>query len=139
GSRTSAAVLLIPHQGRTFALTFGYGSFMLREGTWEENFGLRTTLNCIQRDRIRTIDRKTFEAIALHSREQSSRETGIEGFGLNPEQDLLRAVTGTPSDEAYGTRLTGMDSLTADLPLELADLPGLLERYLGASQRDDYK
>jgi uncharacterized protein (TIGR04141 family) len=42
-----SALLLIPSGGKLWALTFGHGRSLLREGILEDRFGLRTALNAI--------------------------------------------------------------------------------------------
>jgi uncharacterized protein (TIGR04141 family) len=132
-------VLVVRVAGRFFATVFGYGRHLLKPGCWDENFGLRATLNSIEPNSIRSIDRKSFDAIARHTREEASREGSIEQFGLNIDQDLLRAVVGRPTDKQLGRRLAGMDALTAIVALELRDLPDQLERYLRQSRRQSYR
>lgn len=129
-SSSSAAVLVLSVGGLWFAVTFGYGRNLLRAGTWEANFGLKVTLNAIDDASIRSLDRKTFDAIVRHTREEASRAGTIEQFGLNVEEDLLRAVVGRPVDETLGTQLAGMDALTASGPIVLGDLPGRLGKYV---------
>ncbi len=138
-SASSAAVLVLSVAGRWFAVTFGYGRHLLRQGIWEANFGLKVTLNSIADSSIRSIDRKSFDAIARHTREEASRAGSIEQFGLNIEEDLLRAVVGKPEDETLGRRMAGMDALTATAAVNLTDLPGILERYLGQWRKRRYR
>lgn len=135
----SAAVLLVEAGGRMFALTFGYGRGFLEPGSWEERFGLRVTLNCLDPRRLRSIDKRSFDAIARHSREQAARDVSADEFGLNVEQDMLRAATGKPADPTLGTRLTGMDALSVTAKVELRNLPALLERYLAQSRSEAYR
>ena len=138
-SASSAAVLVFPVAGRWFAVTFGYGRNMLRQGVWEANFGLKVTLNAIDDRSIRSIDRKSFDAIARHTREEASRAGSIEQFGLSVEEDLLRAVVGTPEDTSLGRRLAGMDALTTNIAVRLADLPRQIEGYLHEWGRRRYQ
>jgi len=138
-SMSTAAVMVTSAGGRLFAVAFGYGRHLLRPGTWEERFGLKTTLNSIRPNSIRSIDRKTFDALSRHTHEQASREANATEFGLNIEQDLLRAVTGIPSDPTLGARMAGADALTVNIRMKLEDLPGLLERLLEASQGTGYR
>jgi uncharacterized protein (TIGR04141 family) len=63
---------------------------------FEDQFGLRVVLNCIDKDRIKVIDKQTFDAIASHTLEQASQEANAREFGFDIERDILRAVTGTP-------------------------------------------
>jgi uncharacterized protein (TIGR04141 family) len=134
-----SGVLLIENGGHFFALTFGYGRHLIMPGTYEENFGLIVTLNSVPGDRIRSIDVTSFDAISSHSRTQASREGSIREFGMDIEQDLLRAVTGTPADTTLGARLTGMDALHTVVQVNLCDLPALLGRYYERHQDQGYK
>lgn len=136
---SAAAVLRIEAGGRVFALTFGYGRSLLRPGAWEEDFGLRVTLNAVDPLRIRSVDRVKFDAISQHSQIQASRDANIVEFGLDVEQDLLRAVTGKPRDSTLANQLTGKDALRADARINLGDLPGLLVRFWEASSQDVYR
>jgi uncharacterized protein (TIGR04141 family) len=125
----SSAVLVVKRKSRLFAVTFGYGRHLLLPGAFEENFGLIVTLNSIPTDQVRSMDVKSFDAIFRHTRTQASREGSLRDFGMDIEQDLLRAVTGTPADTTLGGRLTGMDALQVVVPTTVQDLPNLLERY----------
>jgi uncharacterized protein (TIGR04141 family) len=136
---STAAVLLVPVKGRLFAITFGFGRHLLAPGSWEEGFGLRVTLNCIDASRIRSVDHKTFEAVTRHTRTQTSQQGTAADFGLDVERDLVRAATGEPKDPAHGTRLTGMDALVATTTSTLGGIPKLLETYLDRFQSSDYR
>ncbi len=126
----SAAVLLLRVSRRVFAVSFGHGRFLIRPEVVEERFGLRVVLNSIEPDKIRSLDKKTFDAIDRNTRSQSSHESNALAYGFDVEQDLLRAATGTPTDTTLGSRLSGMDSLHVAADAELPELPALLRRYL---------
>ncbi len=141
-NKSTAAVLLVTEQGRTFALTFGYGKHLLIPGSYEEGFGLRVTLSAIRRDSIRAIDKRTFDAISQHTRQQSDRGATTREFGLDVEQDMLQAATGIPDEEALGSRMNGKDALTVTVKTELSSVPTFLRRYLelftGRRYRQEY-
>jgi uncharacterized protein (TIGR04141 family) len=138
-SSNASAVLFMWRGDRLFALTFGYGRSLLIPGSWDEDFGLKVTLNAVDSKRIKTVDRATLDAIGQHSRIQASREAKIGEFGLDLEQDFLRAVTGVPMDATLGKQLTGKDALNVKLPITVQKLPGLLDRYMVESQSKAYK
>ena len=94
---SNGALLLIRRGKRTFALSLGHGRHLLQPGIWEENFGLRETLNSVDPGRLTSVDRKTFDAISRHTRTQASQDGDVHAFGLNVEQDLLRAAKGWPT------------------------------------------
>ncbi len=138
-SSNASAVLFLRRGERLFALTFGYGRNLLIPGSREEDFGLKVTLNTVDSKRIKTVDRATLDAIGQHSRIQASREASIGEFGLDLEQDFLRAVTGVPMDKTLGKQLTGKDALNVKLPITIEKLPALLDRYLVESESTTYK
>jgi uncharacterized protein (TIGR04141 family) len=135
----ASAAFIVRAGGRLFALTFGQGRHLLKPGVWEERFGLLVTVNAIAPESLRSIDRKTLDENVRHTREQVSRRSSIAAFGLNPEQDLLRAVTGAPDDDTLGAAMTGMDALNVSAPITLATLPDLLKRYLTLFGSNDYQ
>lgn len=136
---STSAALVFKVDNRHVAVVFGYGRHLLKPGCWDESFGLRTTLNSIDPDSIRSIDRKSFDTLSRHTREEANREGPIEQFGLNVEQDLLRAVVGRPSADVLGKRLAGMDALTATVALRLEDLYDQIGRYLGQWRKTTYR
>jgi uncharacterized protein (TIGR04141 family) len=136
---STSAVLLVPANHRLFAVTFGFGRLLLQPGTTDERFGLKVTLNAVDHTQIRSVDRLTLDSPAPHSQIQARIAASIAEFGLNVDQDLLRAVTGNPRDPTLGKRLTGKDALRTTGPFTLADLPALLRRYLAESKKTDYR
>src|SRR5205085_160462 len=93
----------------------------------------------VDKQRIRSVDRTSFDAIGQHGRIQASREADISEFGLDLEQDMIRAVTGKPGDQTLGKQLTGKDALHVTLPIKIQDLPRLLSKYLEQYKKDTYK
>src|SRR5262249_36050053 len=71
---STAAVLIVRTRQRLFAITFGAGRSLLTPDCWEERFGLRVTVNAVKRDKLRSVDKRTFDALSTQSRVQASRE-----------------------------------------------------------------
>lgn len=138
-SASASAALVVPSAGRLFALTFGYGRHLLEPGSYEEDFGLRATLNSVSPDQIRTVDRKALDSSGRHSREQASRNIPIIEFGLDVDKDILRAVTGPPEDSRLGKRLAGADCLSVVVDVELEDLRQHLSAYLTQFRKRVYQ
>ncbi len=136
---TSSAVLLVPVYKRWAALTFGQGRYLLAMNQFEDQFGLRVVLNCIDKDRIKVIDKQTFDAIASHTLEQALQEANAREFGFDIERDILRAVTGTPRHPDFGNRMSGKEALSAVVRTDLKQLENLLEVYHKQFFKDSYR
>lgn len=134
-----ACVLLVKNEDGIFAVTFGQGRYLLQPDIWVERFGLKVALNSIGKDKIRTIDKKTFDAIFRHSKEQASKETDARDFGLDVEQDLLRAVTGVPKNARIGKKIYGMDSLSVSTDIKIEKIGDYLHAIYTMYTDDAYK
>lgn len=126
---SSSAVLLVPIYKRWAALTFGQGRHLLTLNNFEDRFGLRVALNCIDEKKVKVIDKQSFDAIASQTLEQAARESNAREFGFDIERDLLKAVTGTPRHKDFGKRLSGKEALTVLVQVELNQLTVLLETF----------
>lgn len=140
-NRTTAGLLLMAIDGRPVGIAFGLGRHLLRGEPIIESFGLRTTLNIIPRDRLRSIDKMTFDQLTRHSRVQVTQQGDVAALGVNVDQDLVRAVTGVPEDAApYGPRISGRDALHVCPALNgLHEVPGLVRQLLKAHAGTAYK
>lgn len=125
-----SAAFSIEIDERFFVLTFGQGGrFLLKDDVYESRFGLLCTLNAVSVDSLRCVDVQSLDAIQSHSRIQAGQATSSDQFGLNVEQDMLKAVVGTPAKHHIGSRMSGNDSLTVSVTMRLSDLPALLKEY----------
>jgi len=138
-SRNVSAVFLQKHKERIFAITFGYGRSLLKRESWEERFGLKVVMNSIDRDKIRVIDRKNLDTMLTQTRTQTSRICAIEEFNLDVQQILLKALMGTPKDEAFASHIAGSDPLHITCPITLENIEDKFDEILGAYKSENYK
>lgn len=136
---TNSAVLFVQASGRWFAITFGYGRAMINPDCFVRDFGLRVTLNRVHESDLRSVDAKTVEELTLHTRRQLSRGSRFETFGLNVAQDLVRAVTGKPTDPNFASALTGADALAFSAKLRFEDLGAKCSELLAAYEDTAYR
>jgi len=140
GKNSSTGAALYAHLGNSrFIITFGMGRHLIDSSKIEMNFGLKVALNSLDVSTLRSIDKASFEAHPTQSREQTGIATELKYFGLDVEQDLLRAITGKPRDAALGGRLSGMDSVKLNVEVDLEKLPKLLKKLEAAYKDDLYK
>ncbi|MBN1157564.1 TIGR04141 family sporadically distributed protein [Candidatus Woesearchaeota archaeon] len=127
---SSSAVLLVNHNGRIFAFTFGYARGFLNLGVVEEDFGLKVALNSIEQERIRSVDIKNLDTVVRQSKVQTLQAGSVDNFGLNPERDILNAVTGISKDEYLGKHISGATALHISVPVKVDGLQELCARLL---------
>lgn len=138
---STGAIFVIKSKNRFFVLSFGVGHHLLKADNIENNFGLRASLNCIDENCIRCVDKSSLEAHPKESREQSSNITDLQFFGIDVERDLLKAVTGSIKKEyeKLGSRITGRDQVQFSSYVCLDNLFEYLDVLLDAYNSSSYK
>lgn len=135
-----SAVLVVKHDDRLFAFTFGHaGRGMLTPGAYETDFGLKVVLNRVDVNQLRSIDTKNFEDIVINTRKQTSRSSQLGTFGLDVSRDMLRAVVGDPTDKTYFKRIAGSEAAVFTTELGFDDLGDICAELLDAYQATDYR
>jgi uncharacterized protein (TIGR04141 family) len=115
---------------RSYILAFGQsGRFLIKSDVCEERFGLICALNSIDPGSFRAIDVQSLDAIQSQTRIQAGEATTPDQFGLDVEQDMLKAIVGVPKNPVLGSRMAGSDPLSVSVKLDLDDLPQLLAAY----------
>jgi uncharacterized protein (TIGR04141 family) len=130
GSRSEAAVLIFRDADAVFALTFGMGFHLLNLDLMERDFGLRVTLNSIAPDKLRSLDKASYEANPLNTRNQSPKDADIFDLHIDTEMDMVYALTGASTEPMFGEHVTGRDALTIMPEARLDDLPKILAAAL---------
>ena len=134
------ALVFLPIEGRIFALAFGHVRHNLREGSYEYDFGLRVTLNCVDPERIKNTD-VLDPGAARRQRTQVSVDSDLTYFDIDRDSTVLRSLTGKVAPEYAGLigNVTGAKSLRFSSRLRSDELPELCATLLEIYKRDDYK
>lgn len=145
---TSSArgVLIVPlreaKKTTHFAVTFGFGRHLLKEGVVEERFGLKVVLNSLDPASLRSLHKTTLGTVPKHSHEQMSRNVAAADFGIDIEQDLISAVTAKSRVTHFGTTISGGDSLSGSTRVDVTNIKEMLshclERYISGDYKTDF-
>lgn len=129
-SSNVGAVLYVNMDGRAFLLSFGSGFHLINGDLTERDFGLRVTLNAVDPEKLRSLDKASYDDNPLNSRTQSSLEVDIFDLQANTESDLVYAVTGACKVPVLGTHITGRDALTIMVETDLNGIPKILSKTI---------
>ncbi|WP_447555582.1 TIGR04141 family sporadically distributed protein [Vreelandella sp. EE22] len=127
GSRRAVgAAFVVKLKDKLFILTFGTGFHLVKNEAIERDFGLRVTLNSVDPDKLRSLDKANYDHNPLNSRTQSSIDLGVFDLDVDSEMDMLYAVTGASRVPMFGSHVTGRDALTLVLDINLKGLRDIL-------------
>lgn len=120
-SNVGAALIVRAHK-KTFIISFGAGFHLVKHDEIERDFGLKVTLNSVEPDKLKSLDKASYDHNPLNSRTQSTRNVDIFNLHLDSEMEMLYAITGQSKVNVFGNQLTGRDALTIDVETEINGL-----------------
>ncbi|CAI1529025.1 TPA: TIGR04141 family sporadically distributed protein [Serratia fonticola] len=139
-NRSSSAVLIIKTKKATIAFTFGYGRFLIDTKYFVHDFGIKTALNTLNHDSLRSVDLFTLEDQAVQKKAQASRESSIDVFGIDISRDVLRAVTGSPKPGINLKSISGGDSVYSfGTEINVSDISCLVDLLFDYYNNESYK
>ncbi|MFT7432620.1 MAG: hypothetical protein ACI9TY_000238 [Alphaproteobacteria bacterium] len=127
-------MLILRASNATFILSFGSGFHLINLKYIERNFGLKVTLNSIHPNKLKSLDRASYESNPLNSRTQSSKAVDVYNLNLDSEREIVYAVTGLSNVPEFGEYISGRDALTMNVETNLPDIAKILSLAL-----DKYK
>lgn len=133
------AKVTLKRKSRLFCIPFGSGRFIMKDGVQEERFGLRTCLNILAEDKIRSIGKRTISQNPKASIEQISKASFASDFQIDIEKDLLNSITGYCTEKDFGNVVTGKDALSVSYRIDVTNVVEFLRRCLVTYAKDSYK
>lgn len=132
-------ILFIPVGCRWLAATFGQSHHYLSPSSYEYDFGLKTTLNAVNRDSIRSTDAVNPET-AKRERIQSPKEADIRFFSFDGDNNIiLKRMTGRVQAQYADllSSVTGCDSIRVTTKKSANELVELCQNLLGLFAKDE--
>ena len=140
GNKSSSAVLIIRHNGTVFAFTLGYGRYLIDATYFVQDFGIKTALNTLNHDSLRSVDLHTLDEQGVQKRLQTTRNSEVTVFGIDISKDILRSVTGSTKDGVIFKQVSGGDSVFSfGLDMNINELPEIADQLSTYYDNDDYK
>ncbi|MGO6715024.1 DUF6119 family protein [Rhizobium ruizarguesonis] len=135
----AGAVIFVPVKDRFAAICFGHAHIALNDDAFERQFGLKVTLNTVPRDKLRTLDLATPDAVTFQKRVQASKDSDVQAFGVDVIRDLARVAGGTPKNSAFARFVAGKDALSITCTVEPGDLQAKCAEVINAYGKVDYR
>lgn len=134
------AIVFLSAQERVFVLTFGHIYHNLKEESYEYDFGLITTLNALDPEKIKSSDILLPET-AKRARIQSANASNLTFFDINKDESIFKKLTGAVKKEYKEilSNITGASSLRITSKLNSDEISSLCSDLLDIYNRQDYK
>lgn len=137
---SKGALVFVPASGRWFALSFGHVYHNLKDTSYEYDFGLRVTLNCVDPDMLKSTDILEPSG-AKRQRTQLPTVGDLTFFDVDADSTILKSLTGKVKEEHKELFKSATGSSNIRISSEAApnDLIGLCEKLYALYQEETYK
>jgi len=136
-TQSARAILIADVEGNKLCLTFGHAHFLIDPLAIIRNFGLKVALNIGGESSLRAVDKTSLDVVEIQTKEQSSKEVGINNFGFDFETDILKSITA--KNEEGSETLSGRDAVSISSEVSLATMREFLNDLLIKYESDAYK
>lgn len=136
---SNKATITLKHDNRYFSITYGYGKSILDESTIVRNFGLMTGVNLIDSERIKSVDSMSIEDVIIDTQKQSSSMSNQKKLQVDQFKEILKSVSGVPSNEEVAKFIVGTDSLNFTHKMDIRKIKEKIVYLYGAYKNDNYK
>ena len=138
--KTLRGLLVLETNNRLMAITFGHGRSMINQSSIVRGFGLRVAMNLGDPKKLKSIDKSTLDKVALNTRSQSAKNTGVEDFGFEFDHEVLRSLTAVVDSEEDDTEIvSGSDSVTLSTDITFDTIQSIADRLFDAYSLEEYK
>jgi uncharacterized protein (TIGR04141 family) len=137
---SKGAIIFLQASGRSFALCFGHVSHNLKDESYEYDFGLRVTLNCVDPDKLRSTDILEPSG-AKRQRTQLPTAGDLTFFDVDGDSTILKSLTGKVKDAHKDVfkNATGSSNIRISSAVDAAGLIGLCEKLFALYQEETFK
>jgi uncharacterized protein (TIGR04141 family) len=137
---SKGAIIFLPASGRWFALSFGNVSHNLKDESYEYDFGLRVTLNCVDPDKLRSTDILEPSG-AKRQRTQLPTAGDLTFFDVDGDSTILKSLTGMVkgAHKDMFKNATGSSNIRISSSTDAAGLVPLCEKLFTLYQEETYK
>lgn len=134
------AIVFLPVEDRCFAITFGMSYHNLQDQSYEYDFGLRTTLNTLDPEKIKSTDLLIPES-SKRERIQISNASSLTFFDFNADESIVKRLTGAVKEEYrdFLRNATGSSNLKFTTSCDPNELIALCSKLLTIYKKRDYE
>lgn len=122
----------LEQEGRTFVLYFGNGRYFLKDGVCEDRFGLKTVLNAMDPEKIKSLGSKLLSANTRHTHTKFDFALPAQRF---PQEGFLASISAKKTGADYLISFTGAQ-VTLNKWIPIKDIPSTCAELFGFFRKD---
>ena len=139
---SASAVLFIRGGNLWFAACFGYGHNFLDKSKVVSDFGLRTALNALDKDRIKSSDIFSPSDHSKQRRTQTVADSSMQGHDIDGYSHILKRITGRVQEryeELFRTITASSESIKISVPGDVDEWEEICSKLHAIYSRDEFE
>lgn len=137
--QSKSALLFLTVEDRCFVLSFGHAYNKLDDNSYEHDFGLIITLNCLDPEQLKSTDTVDPDAL-IRKKIQTPINSDLTQFDFDGDSEILSGLTGKVQEQykELFTHVTGTSNLKVNLKKYPAELGPLCTKLLTIYSSQEY-
>lgn len=133
------SLIFLPVDNSWIVLTFGITYHQLKDNSYHYDFGLKTTLNALDPEKIKSTDILQPEN-AKRQRVQSPTESSLNFFDIRHDENIIKKLTGAVKSEYIDLfrNVTGASSLRISSNLPAEEITNLCREIIQIYNKTDF-
>lgn len=132
--------LVVSSDERNIVLTFGHGRSLIKQHTIVRGFGLRVAMNLGDPKQLKSIDKSKLDKVALQTRSQASKNTGVENFDFEFDHEILKSLTAIVNNNDDKLEIvSGNDSVSLYTEINPRTIQQIADRLFDAYNLNTFK
>lgn len=137
-NRSNKAIMMLRYNEKIFSIVYGYGRTMLNNAAIEKNFGLRTAINLISDEYIKSLATLNISDDYVDTQKQALNFVSQHSFLVNTNSEILKSISGKASKDSIFSSVYGSDNILFSANSN-STIKEILDKLIEASNSQTYK
>ncbi|WP_373808475.1 DUF6119 family protein [Streptococcus ferus] len=137
-NKSNKAVMMLKYRNKIFSFIYGYGRTMLKSSTIVKNFGLRTAINLISDENIKSLSTLNISDDYVDVQRQALNFVSQNSMPINTNSEILKSISGRASKQSQFSSISGSDNILFSASSE-SSIQAVLDDLIGAYESKSYK
>ncbi|HEM5150587.1 TPA: TIGR04141 family sporadically distributed protein, partial [Streptococcus suis] len=137
-NKSNKALLMLKYQKKIFSILYGYGRTMLKSSSIVKNFGLKTAINLISENNIKSVNTLNISTDYIDTQRQSFNYVSQNFLDIKTDSEIIKSISGKASSNTSFNNIHGSDALQISVKEHTA-VSEVLKEILNFYQGEQYK
>ncbi|HEM6342649.1 TPA: TIGR04141 family sporadically distributed protein, partial [Streptococcus suis] len=137
-NKSNKAVMMLKYRDKLFSIVYGYGRTMLEDSSIVKGFGLRTAINLISDENIKSLATLNVSDDYIDTHRQALNSVSQNSLFVNTDSEILKSISGKADDSTPFSNVHGSDSILLSASTDFTILD-ILENLISAYESNYYK